>query len=168
MAIDQRIVRFLAAPDTCEAVAAELSRAPQESFHAIIDFRGPYPEGMHPIDAHEDHLTQLLAELLKRCPSLLIGPDPVKMPKRSFIVIAAAIAANDPRFSETILSALTDRSIYMKLAAVDGIVRRAYLRTPAVRKQLLGLQEKKSISRDEYVMQRLKEAINMFDQQASS
>ena len=103
MPIRELILQYLASPEIKNSVV--------------------HPETIHPIDVHEDYLTPLLAELLKACPQLLIGPDPARIPRRPFILIGAAIAANDPRFADTILSGLKDRSIYMKLAAVNGILR---------------------------------------------
>jgi len=104
----------------------------------------------------------LLAELLKACPQLLIGPDPARIPRRPFILIGAAIAANDPRFADTILSGLKDRSIYMKLAAVNGILRCAFLRTPEVKQQLQRLLAMKSLAKDEYAVEQFQDALNAF------
>jgi len=115
------ILQYLASPETKSAVVTRLSQSPYDAFAAILGFRGPYPQTIHPIDVHEEYLTPLLAALLKACPQLLIGPKPARIPPRPFILIAAAIEANDPRFADTILSGLKDRSIDVKLAAVHGI-----------------------------------------------
>lgn len=160
------ILQYLASPEIKNTVVHSLSQSPYEAFDAILGFRGPYPKTIHPIDVHEDYLTALLAELLKICPQLLIGPDPAKIPRRPFMLIGAAIAANDPRFAPTILSGLNDRSIYVKLAAVDGILRCSFLRTPAVKQQLQRLLAMKSIANDEYSVERLQEALKAIDSDA--
>ena len=162
METTELISRYLASPDTKSAVVAELSRNADAAFQAIQSYQGPYPNGMHPIDAHEEYLTALLVELIKRFPRLLIGPNPAKMTSQPFILISAAIAADDPRFAETILAGLKHRSIYVKLVALNGIVRLSFLRTPEVKQQLLRLMVMKSIAKDEYSMERIQEALALF------
>lgn len=157
------ILRALASPEAGKAVLDELALRPREAFEALLNFQGPYPEGVHPIDVHEDLLCGLLTGLLRRCPELLIGPDPAKIPSRPFILISAAIAADDPRFADTILSGLRQRSIDLKLAALDGIVRRPFLRTPEVKARLQELMGMKSIARDRYVLGRFQQALDSFE-----
>jgi hypothetical protein len=152
MQIRELTLQYLASPEIKNSVVHRLSQSPYDAFDAILGFQGPYPETIHPIDVHEDYLTPLLAELLRACPQLLIGPDPARIPRRPFILLGAAIAANDPRFADTILSGLKDRSIYVKLAAVDGILRCSFLRTPEVKQQLQRLLAMKSIAKDEYAV----------------
>jgi hypothetical protein len=142
MPIRELILQYLASPEIKNSVV--------------------HPETIHPIDVHEDYLTPLLAELLKACPKLLIGPDPARIPRRPFILIGAAIAANDTRFADTILSGLKDRSIYVKLAAVNGILRCAFLRTPEVKQQLQRLLAMKSLAKDEYAVKQFQDALNAF------
>src|SRR6185436_20745508 len=76
--------------------------------------------------------------------------EPIRGVRRPFILITAAIAANDPRFADTILSGVKDRSIYVKLAAVSGVLRCSFLRTPEVKQQLQRVLAMKSIAKDEH------------------
>src|SRR6185503_1709184 len=100
-------------------VVERLSQKPHEAFGAILGFRGPYPKKIHPIDVHEAYLAPLLASL-----------------PRPFILIAAAIEANDPRFADTMLASLKDRSIDVKMAVVHAIRQCSFLHTPQVRQQM--------------------------------
>ena len=160
---EKLILQYLASPETKEAVVDGLSRNPHEAFQAILGFQGPYPANIHPIDVHEEYLTGLLAALLRRCPELLIGPKPAKIPETPYILIAAAIATNDPRFADTILLGLKGRSIYLKLASVHGIMRCAFLRTPEVRQRLVDLLKLKSVAKDEYSSERIQAALRLID-----
>jgi hypothetical protein len=157
------ILQYLASPQSKSTVVDVLSRRPYEAFQAILGFRGPYPKNIHPIDVHEEYLGGLLEELLKRCPQLLIGPRRAKVPPRPFILIAAAIAANDPRFANTILSGLKDRSIDVKLASLHGITQCAFLRTPAVKRTLRDLLALKSIANDAFVRDRIQTAVDLIE-----
>ena len=162
MKIAELILQYIASPDTKNVVADEISRCPDEALQTILAFRGPYPKDIHPIDVHEIYLTDLVTALLKRCPRLLAGPDPAQIPLGNTILIASAIAANDPRFAETILAGLKHRSIYVKLAAVHGIIRCGFLRTPEVKRQLAALMVKKSIANSEYLLARFQVAFDAF------
>jgi hypothetical protein len=164
--IHARILQYLAARNTKEAVADALSKHPYEAFRAILGYQGPYPESVHPMDAHTDHLPALLAALLTRAPRLLIGPRPAKTPPRPYMLIAAAIISNDSRFAATILSGLKDRSIYVKLAVVNGITRCRFLQTPDVKRQLQALTTMKSIAKDAYTLDRIREAVEIIDRHA--
>ena len=157
------ILQYLAAPATKSAVVERLSQTPHEAFGAILGFRGPYPKKIHPIDVHEEYLAPLLASLLKACPHLLIGPKPAKIPPRPFILIAAAIEANDPRFADTMLASLKDRSIEVKLAVVHAIRQCSFLHTPEVRQQLQSLMATKSIAKDAYTRGLFQEALHAID-----
>ena len=164
--VEKLILDYLASPETKNAVVKSLSQRSHEAFEAILSFRGPYPETIHPIDVHEEYLTPLLAGLLKACPQLLIGPKPARIPPRPFILIAAAIEANDPRFADTILAGLNDRSIDVKLAAVHGIRQCAFLHTPEVKLQLQRLMTMKSIATDAYSLAQVRAALRAIGSRA--
>ena len=167
MASEQLILQYLSSPETKDAVVDGLSRNPREAFEAILGFRGPCPANIHPIDLHEEYLTGLLAALLQRCPELLIGEKPAKILGPPYMLIPAAIAANDPRFADTILLGLKSRSIYLKLASIAGVRRCAFLRTPEVRQRLVDLLKLKSIAKDEYSHEKIEEALRVIDGDAT-
>jgi hypothetical protein len=155
--------RYLASPEARTTALEELTLRPSEAFEAALDFKGPYPEGANPVAVHEGPIHDLLQNLLRRFPQLLIGPDAVPRPSAPYLLISAAIAADDPRFADTILRGLEDRSIYMKLLVVDGIIRRPFLRTPSVKVRLEKLMATKSIARDRDALEHLQRALDSFE-----
>lgn len=154
--------RYLASPEARTAALEELVLRPSEAFEAILDFKGPYPEGANPVEVHEGPLVDLLQEFLRRFPQLLIGADAAPRPSPSYLLISAAIAVGDPRFADTILRGLEDRSIYRKLQVIDGITRLPFLRTPSVKARLDKLTAMKSIARDRHVLECIRKALDSF------
>ena len=57
---------------------------------------------------------------------------------------------------------MKDRSIYVKLAAVSGVLRCSFLRTPEVKQQLQRVLAMKSIAKDEYAVKQFQGALNAF------
>jgi hypothetical protein len=162
MEIERVILEYLASPrDKKDAAVDEMSRRPDEAFHALMTFRGPYPEGVHPIDAFPDYLSPLLTSLFLRCPSLLLGRDVSRMSSgERWVVISAAIASESPAFAGVILSGLKDRSIDVKLLAVNAVSRDAFLRTPDARRQLQRLLTLTSMT---YCRDQIQRALDSFD-----
>ncbi|MEO8585597.1 MAG: hypothetical protein ABI584_05510 [Acidobacteriota bacterium] len=144
------IQRYLAAPARKAAILDEMDKRPRGAFKAILAFRGPYPRGMHPIDAHADFLTDLLAGLLRRHPELVLGPRPARYSPGDYTLISAAISVGNPRFAGLILGGFKDPSLYVKILVADGVIRRKFLRTPETRVELRRLLKMKSIRDDPF------------------
>ena len=160
--MNELILQYIASKGKRDIVVKAMIAHPTEALSAIVEFQGPYPEDIHPIDVFEEYLTPLLSELFRRSPALLIGPAEAMLPKNKYMIIAAAIAADDSRFGGLILSGLKDRSIYVKLLVVDGIARRSYLRTPEVKRELQRMLSLKSIAADPYSRQKTRAALGAF------
>lgn len=144
--MDELIVRWLGSRGASDFVLPEMSLHPDQAVAAILGFRGPYPADMHPIDAHADYLTALLAALLKQCPDVLAQVKPAALRRGQYTLISAAIMTGDPRFADAIIAGLKATSVLTKLMVVEAVQRHAWLRTPAARAELERLATLPSIA----------------------
>ncbi|WP_037198007.1 hypothetical protein [Rhodopirellula baltica] len=140
-----------------------LLNSPEDSFAAVLDYRGAYPDGMDPRDAHGIHLVNLLSLLLFRFPELLTNRELKTIPVRQrYCVVNAAITADSKKFRDFILGGLRDRSIYVKTLVLDAIVRHPALRTPTAHEMVKRLLLVKSVVESDYDRRHVEAALASF------
>jgi hypothetical protein len=143
------------------------ARRPEAAFRALLDYRGPYPEPLHPIDVHETHLHDLLTELIRRCPDLLLHRDLSGLgPGQRYLVVSAAIETSDARLTPVVVAGLRDPSIYVKLLAAGALVRHPRLRVPQARLELTRLLALKSVAGSDHDRERFQQALDALDRDA--
>ena len=167
MKIEQVIANYLASPvDRRAATLDKMLLCPDEAFHALMTFQGPYPRHTHPVDVFPDYLSPLLSELLANHPHLLIGRDLTRMvPGQRWILIAAVMSSGSSRFAEVVSNALRDRSMTVRAIAVEAIARCPFLRIPEARPQLQKLLMLKSMS---YCRDKIQQALDALDKECQN
>ncbi|MAP07635.1 MAG: hypothetical protein CMM00_01990 [Rhodopirellula sp.] len=168
--VTSMIAEYLTSPGPEKrAIVEKLAETPDVAFTATLRFRGPYPESLHPRDVHDTHLVDLMTELLKQFPHLFTECELKNIDRfQRHPLICAAISTHDPQFTDAIIGALKDRSIYIKILVMDAIGRHHYLRTAEAKKQLERLLTVKSIAESNCDRAHVEKALAAFNECVSS
>lgn len=121
---------YLWSPSDSHAITQLCSHG-EAAVDAVIHYKGPIPESMHPRDVYDTHLTELLQKIIQLRPELLLHRNLNSMESRErYRLLVAAACTRDERFTEVILNGLKDRSVYVKLMVVSYMEQYQHLRKP--------------------------------------